>query len=116
MKFDRFTIVLLVLRADAPQLDDEAAHALQDAHLAHLASLHEAGHLIAAGPFTAGDPGESLRGLCIFGIDAEQTRRLTEQDPAVRAGRFSCTVLPWMVPAGAIAFSPTTFPRSIAET
>ena len=37
MKFDRFTIALLILRSDAPGLDDEAAAALQDAHLAHLA-------------------------------------------------------------------------------
>ena len=49
MEFDEFTVVLLRLRPDAPQLDDEAATALQDAHLSHLAKLHEQGHLLAAG-------------------------------------------------------------------
>lgn len=63
MQFDRFTIALLILRDDAPKLDKEAAATLQDAHLAYLAGLHEAGHL----------------------------------------------------PGGAVAFSPTRFPRSIAE-
>jgi uncharacterized protein len=34
---------------------------------------------------------------------------------AVKAGRFSVKVLPWMVPAGAMSFSPTRFPRSAVE-
>jgi uncharacterized protein len=38
-----------------------------------------------------------------------------EADPAIRAGRLSLEVIPWMVPAGAISFAPTRFPRSIAE-
>jgi hypothetical protein len=38
-----------------------------------------------------------------------------EQDPAVRAGRFSVVVLPWMVPGGAMSFSATRFPHSAAE-
>lgn len=31
---DRFSIALLILRPDAPVLDDEAAACLQDAHMA----------------------------------------------------------------------------------
>jgi hypothetical protein len=34
MKFDQFTLVLLVRPPDAPELSDEEADALQDAHLA----------------------------------------------------------------------------------
>jgi uncharacterized protein YciI len=111
VQFDRFTIVLLILRPDAPQLDDDAAAALQDAHLAHLAALHEAGHLLAAGPLSD----EKFRGLSILNVDPERAHELSEQDPAVRAGRFSVKVIPWMVPGGAVAFSPTRFPRSSAE-
>jgi hypothetical protein len=33
MQFDRFSVAILILRPDAPVLDDEAASALQDAHL-----------------------------------------------------------------------------------
>jgi hypothetical protein len=47
--------------------------------------------------------------------DPAEARELAEQDPAVRAGRFSVKLIPWMVPAGAIAFSPTRFPRSMAN-
>lgn len=111
MQFDEFTIALLILRPDAPQLDEEAAAALQDAHMAHLADLHEAGHLLAAGPLFD----EEFRGLSILNVDPERARALQEQDPAVRAGRFSVKVLSWMVPGGAMAFSPTHFPRAMSE-
>jgi uncharacterized protein YciI len=111
MQFDRFTVSLLILRPDAPELDEAAALALQDAHLAHLAALHEAGYLLAAGPL--GD--DQFRGLSILNVDPERARELKEADPAVQAGRFSVKVMPWMVPGGAVAFSPTRFPRSVAE-
>ena len=111
MEFDRFTIALLILSDDAPVLDDEDADALQDAHMAHLADLHEAGHLLAAGPLDD----ERFRGLSILNVDPDRARELKEQDPAVRIGRFRVEVMPWRVPAGAMSFSPTRFPRSIAE-
>ena len=112
MEFDRYTIVLLILRRDAPDLDEEAAAALQDAHMAHLADLHDAGHLLAAGPLSD----EKFRGLSILNVEPERARELKERDPAVQIGRFSVKVIPWMVPAGAMSFAPTRFPRSFAET
>jgi uncharacterized protein YciI len=111
VEFDHLTIVLLMLRPDAPELDKEASAALQDAHMAHLADLHEAGHLVAAGPL---DDAEH-RGLSIFNVDPEQARELSERDPAVRAGRLAVHIIPWMLPKGAMAFSRTRFPRSMAE-
>ena len=111
MEFDEFTIVLTVLRPDAPELDDDAAQALQNAHMAHLADLHEAGYLLAGGPLD--DP--EYRGLSIFNVDPERARELRARDPAVIAGRLSIKVLPWLVPAGAAHFTPTRFPRSLAE-
>lgn len=111
MEFDHYSIALLILRPDAPELDDEAAAALQDAHMAHLADLHEAGHLLAAGPLSD----EKFRGLTILNVEPERARELKEKDPAVQIGRFSVKVMPWMVPAGAMTFSPTRFPRSVAE-
>jgi uncharacterized protein len=111
VEFDRLTIALLILRPDAPELDEQAAGALQDAHLSHLADLHEAGHLLAAGPLSD----EKYRGLSILNVGPEQALELKQADPAVRAGRFSVKVIPWMVPAGALSFSATRFPRSVAE-
>jgi uncharacterized protein YciI len=115
MEFDRFSIALLVLRADRPHLDQKAEAKLQDAHMAHLADLHEAGYLLAAGPLLGG-PDEAFRGLTILNVEPEKARMLKEQDPAVKAGRFSVKILPWIVPRGAMHFSHAHFPRSMAET
>jgi len=111
VQLDRFTITLLVLRQDAPKLDDQEAAALQDAHMRHLADLHEAGQTLAGGPLLD----DQLRGLSIMAATPEEARALVEQDPAVRIGRFSVKAIPWMVPAGAMHFSRTHFPRSVAE-
>ena len=111
MEFDHLTVTLLVLKPDAPRLDEEAAAALQDAHMAHVADLHESGHLLAAGPLSD----EKFRGLSILRVDVDEARRLRESDPAVQAGRYSVEVMPWMVPAGAMSFTSTRFPRSLAE-
>jgi uncharacterized protein len=116
VRFDHFTITLLELRPDAPQLDDAAADELQNAHMAHLADLHDQGLLIAAGPLL-GAPERTLRGLSIWTVPPEEAeRRLAEHpDPAVTAGRFSVRVIPWMVPAGALRAGEGSFPRSVAE-
>jgi uncharacterized protein YciI len=107
MEFDEFTISLLV-SGPTPNSD-----ALQDAHLAHLASLHDAGSLLAAGPLS--DPAGELRGLSIMNVDVDEARRLKEADEAVRAGVFTVRVMPWQVPAGALSFAPTFFPRTIRD-
>jgi uncharacterized protein YciI len=107
MRFDEFSVSLLV-SGSTPNNDR-----LQDAHLAHLASLHESGVLLAAGPLS--DPAGELRGLSILNVPAAEARRLKEADEAVRAGVFSVRVMPWMVPAGALSFSRTFFPRSIRD-
>jgi uncharacterized protein YciI len=111
MQFDEFTVVLLMLRPDAPQLDDAAALALQDAHLDHLAHLHEMGKLVAAGPLDD----ERYRGLSILNVGVEEARALKEADPAVKAGRFALQIMRWHLPAGAVHFTPTRFPHSVAE-
>lgn len=113
MKFDQFTVALLVLRPDRPRLDDAAEAELQDAHLAYLARLHEDGTLLAAGPI--GGPDDDIRGMSIFNVDPEHARELAHADPAVRAGKFSIRVMPWLVPSGAARFEPTRFPTSAAD-
>ena len=116
MKFDRYTVTLLLLRPDAPALGDSAADALQSAHLSHLADMHDAGLLLAAGPLPGADD-RSFRGLSIWRADPKRVEEIisAHPDPAVSAGRFSVQVLPWMVPKGAMTFSRTRFPRSVEE-
>ena len=114
MEFDQFTMLVLVRPANAPDLDEAELDAIQDAHLAHLAALHDAGQLVAAGP-VRGEPDEPVRGFCIFATDAETAAGLMADDPAVRAGRLDAQAKTWLVPKGAVHFTPTRFPRSAAE-
>jgi uncharacterized protein YciI len=111
MDFDQYTITLLIHRADGPPLDAQAAAELQDAHMSHLADLHERGCLLAAGPLLD----DACRGLSILNVDPDRARELKGADPAVRAGIYSIKAIPWIVPAGAMRFTPARFPRSMAE-
>jgi uncharacterized protein YciI len=114
MEFDRFTISLLCANPDAPELDDAAEHALQDAHMDYLARMHEAGDLLAAGP-VLGAANREIRGVCVLALDPDRARALHEKDPAVRAGQYTIQAYSWLVPKGAISFSPARFPHSQAE-
>jgi uncharacterized protein YciI len=115
MEFDQFTVVVLLTPADPPELDDAEAEKLQDAHLNHLATLHESGRLLAAGPLP-GEPGRRFRGAEHLRHGPDEARALAEEDPAVQAGWFELVVLPWMVPAGAVRFDrDARFPHSASE-
>ena len=114
MRFDRYTVILLTLRPDAPVMTDEEAAELQDRHLAHGAGLQDRGLVLARGPLTDQDD-ERYRGFSVWSVDQETARRHAEADPAVRIGRLAVTVMTWMMPAGNLQFTKVRAPRSIAE-
>ena len=114
MQFDRYTLVLLVLRPDAPKLSDEEANELQDRHLAFRADLRVRGDIVAGGPLDDQDD-DRFRGLSIMACDPETARRISSEDPAVQAGRLRVDVMTWMVRAGNIRFENVRAPRSMAE-
>ena len=114
MRFDRYTVVLLTLRPDAPEMTEEEAAQLQDRHLAHGADLQDRGLILARGPMTEQDD-ERYRGLSVWSVDAATARQHAEADPAVRIGRLAVDVMTWMMPAGNIAFARVRAPRSVAE-
>ncbi|WP_020523925.1 YciI family protein [Catelliglobosispora koreensis] len=114
MRFDRYTVILLTLRADAPVMTEEEAAELQDRHLAHGADLHERGLILVRGPLVDQDD-EQFRGFSVWSVDPETAREHAEADPAVRIGRLAVNVMTWMMPAGSIQFTKVRSPRSIAE-
>ena len=114
MKFDRHTIMLLVRPPNAPVLDDDEADRLQDAHLAHQASLRDQGYVVAAGPLVD-QTNPRLRGIVVFATDPETALRLYGDNPSVKAGRLAIEVMTWMVPVGNVRFASVSGPRSMAE-
>ena len=86
-----------------PELDEEASTALHHAHLAYIAELIRRGIVAANGPLVEKtDP--TFRGMSVYTVGMAEARRLAEQDPAVRAGRFRVDVARWAVAQGRIAF------------
>jgi uncharacterized protein YciI len=114
MRFDRYTVILLTLRSDAPDMTDEERDELQDRHLAHGAELQDRGLILARGPLTDQDD-ERFRGFSVWSVDSATARELAEADPAVRVGRLAVNVMTWMMPAGNIQFGKVRAPRSVAE-
>src|SRR5437764_14751952 len=104
MEFDHYTISLLMLRPDAPAFSEQEEAELQDAHMSHLAQLHQAGELLAAGP-VLGAADRGLRGFSILNVDPERARKLKEEAAAVRAGKYRTEAYRWLLPASLMAFS-----------
>jgi hypothetical protein len=114
MEFDRWTILLLRRRRDAPARSESEKNTLQDSHLAFLARLHAQGHLLAAGP-VQGPAGSDVAGVCIYRGTVDEARSRAANDPAVRAGEFDLEPFSWWVPEGAVRFETVRFPHSMAE-
>lgn len=94
MNLDSVTLVLLRRGPRAAEFNEKELDDLQERHLAYLDEMRRRGHMAAAGPFSD-QPDESLRGICLYVTDLEETRRLAEDDPGVRAGRLTVHVMRW---------------------
>lgn len=88
--------LVLLKRGPAEATAQDAA--IQKQHIAHLEKLGAEGYGMAAGPF--GDDGD-IRGIVILkAASAAQARELTEQDPAVKAGRLAVEIMTFLSPEG----------------
>lgn len=86
--------VMAFLKA-GPNRDQDSATAadLQRAHMDNIMRMAEEGTLVVAGPFM--DDTE-LKGIYIFNVKTvEEAKKLTETDPAVKAGRLVMELHPW---------------------
>jgi uncharacterized protein YciI len=103
-EFDVYELVVLRRGRPDPALDEETIELLQRQHLGHLRAMKVAGHLAVAGPLRD-QPDENWRGLCLYRTGSlDDARRLAEDDPAVRAGRFTVDVMHWYTAKGALTF------------
>ncbi len=88
------TYVMAFLKAGPNRLKDSTArNQLQMAHLKNIMRLADEGKLIVAGPFMDDQP---IRGIFIFNVSTvEEAKKLTETDPAIKAGTLIMELHPW---------------------
>ncbi len=86
--------VMVFLKEGPNRLKDAAAEAaLQKAHLKNILRLAAEGKLIVAGPFL---DNQDIKGIFIFNVSTvEEATKLTESDPAVKAGSLIMELHPW---------------------
>lgn len=90
----------LVLLKKGPHRDQDSTTAaqIQKAHMENINSMAASGKLNIAGPFL--DDGD-LRGVFVFDSNSEEeVRKLVEADPAVKSGRLTYEIHPWMTQKG----------------
>jgi len=105
MKLDAYTVVFLRRPADAPAMGDDELDALQREHLDFNTRMREAGHAVIFGPLS-GQRDESLRGISVFRTSVDETRKLAEGDPSVKAGRLVIDVCSWYMQPGTLGDRP----------
>jgi uncharacterized protein len=95
------TTYYMVFLRRSPQWTPEGpgVKELIEAHLANIRRLAQEGKLLLAGPFLEQTGPGSLAGLFVLqaGSTAE-AREIAGTDPAVKGGRFTIEVLPWLGP------------------
>ena len=86
--------VMAFLKAGPNRLKDSAARMqLQMAHLKNITRLADEGKLIVAGPFMDDQP---IKGIFIFNVTTiQEAKKLTETDPAIKAGSLVMELHPW---------------------
>ena len=103
MDLEAFELVLLRRPAGAPDYPEAELDRIQREHVAYHAQLRADGHVATNGPVD-GQPDPSLRGLTFYRTGSlEQSRRLAEDDPAVRAGRLTAEIMTWYCPPGTMS-------------
>jgi uncharacterized protein len=64
--------------------------------------LMEQGKLAIAGPLPLSETGDPV-GVAIFRVGAEETAKLTQEDPIVKAGLLKTEIHPWGTGKGVLA-------------
>ncbi|HLY68631.1 MAG TPA: YciI family protein [Puia sp.] len=93
--------IFAFLKAGKVKVEDTAMAAkIQSAHLKNILRLATEGKLILAGPFL---DNQNIRGIFIFNVESiEEAKKLTETDPAIKAGVLEMELRPWYGPAALI--------------
>ena len=106
-----YVLAFLTSAPHKPASHEQAAE-LQQAHMANIHRMADAGKLVLAGPFM--DDGD-LRGIYVFAVATlDEARALTDSDPAVKAGTLVMELHPWY--GSAALMQATQIHRTIAAS
>ncbi|MFL5752952.1 MAG: YciI family protein [Bacteroidia bacterium] len=97
--------VMAFLKAGPNRSSDSTERAsLQNAHLQNIIRMANEGKLVVAGPFM---DDQSIRGIYIFNVKTiEEAQKLTETDPAIKAGSLVMELHPWYGSAALMEVTP----------
>ena len=99
-KEDNLKPYFFVFLKKGPNRDQDSATAakIQKGHLENINYLAASGKLNVAGPFL--DEGD-MRGIFVFDCTSEDSvKAMIEGDPAIKAGRLTYEIHPWMTQRG----------------
>jgi uncharacterized protein YciI len=99
--FEQYTLVLMK-RGDHWNPNAPEFMYVMKQHHAFVNQMTDQGNLAIAGPFPFSDQGE-LQGVAIFRVGAEQTAKLTQDDPIIKAGLLKTEIHPWGTGKGVLA-------------
>jgi len=99
--FEQYTLVLMKRGENWDPATTKVADVMK-LHGPFIKQMIDQGNLAIAGPFPSDDPG-GLRGVVIFRVGVEQTAKLLQDDPTVKAGLLKTEIHPWGTGKGVLA-------------
>ena len=73
--------------------------AVSKGHMENIQKLTAAGKMVVAGPFLDQTGAQALAGLFILRVASlDEAKATVSTDPAVKAGRFTYEIIPWLGP------------------
>ena len=102
MGMKQYVLVILKTGPNDAAVKGKEREGIFAGHFANIVRLADEGKLAVAGPF--GKNEKSFRGLYIFNVaTVEDAQKLTEMDPAVKAGVLVADITPWYGSAALMA-------------
>jgi uncharacterized protein YciI len=100
---EAFELVLLRRPQHPREYPEQELERIQREHMDYHEQLRDAGHIVTNGPVDE-QPDPSLRGLAFYRTGSlDQSRKLAQDDPAVRAGRLTVEIMTWYCPPGTMS-------------
>jgi uncharacterized protein len=98
----QYILVILKTGSNDANIKGKEREELFAGHMANIERLGSQKKLAIAGPFGKNDL--AFRGLYIFNVaTVEEAQKLTESDPAIKAGIFETVLVPWYGSASLMA-------------